>query len=103
MSLLGQSRQSISGPGRPFVRCAPNSDRRHRTAANDVKCQSRPSLHRRKAAGVFVVSDKPPYGTRCRDCFAISLTDAVFLNQKTAPRETWHGPAKENHANGAPL
>ena len=38
MSALGHSRPSNSSPGRPFVRYAPDSDRRRGNAAKAAKC-----------------------------------------------------------------
>ena len=43
MSAMGHSRPSNSSPGRPFVRFAPDSDRRRGNAAKAAKCHSRHS------------------------------------------------------------
>jgi hypothetical protein len=38
-----------------------------RLVPNDAKCHLRPSPRRKKAESLFIVSDEPPYGSRCRE------------------------------------
>jgi hypothetical protein len=57
--VLGRELINVRGLGCK-VRCTPNNDQTFCSAANAAMCHQRPSLRRKKAESLFVISDQPP-------------------------------------------